>query len=294
MTDRRVAIAVAGEPGDFSFDAGGDWPLIEAACAEAGLTAVRCRWDDGEVDWAAFDGVVIRSTWDYLDRRDEFVAWARRVEQVTRLANPAAVIAWNTDKRYLRDLAAAGVPVTETAWIEPGAAAVEPAWPDYVVKPSVSAGAIGAARYRAGEWELAGAHIAAITATGRAALVQPYLHELDAVGETGTYLLGGEPSHAIAKTAILRPGTPPPDDYSLAETQVSTPRELDHGLLDVARRAVEAIPAGPVLYARVDTAPTADGPVLIELEVVEPHLFLAETAPSAAATYARAIAAWLT
>jgi glutathione synthase/RimK-type ligase-like ATP-grasp enzyme len=288
-----VAVAVAGAPGEFSFDAGGDWPLIEAACRDAGVEAVRARWDDGEVDWAAFDGVVIRSPWDYLDRRNEFVAWAHSVEQVTELANPAAVIEWNTDKRYLRDLAAAGVPVTETLWFEGGDHPVDAPWPDFVVKPSVSAGAVGSARYRHDEWELARAHVASITATGRAALVQPYLHELDAVGETGTYLLGGEPSHAIAKTAILRPGVPPADDYSLAETQVSTPRELDHELIDLARRAVAAIPGGPVLYARVDTAPTADGPVLIELEVVEPHLFLAETAPHAAATYARAIKTWL-
>jgi hypothetical protein len=91
--------------------------------------------------------VVIRSTWDYTTRRDEFVAWARSVEQVTRLANRAGVIEWNTDKRYLRELEASGIPVVPTTWLEPGAAVELPTAGAHVIKPSVGAGSLDAERF---------------------------------------------------------------------------------------------------------------------------------------------------
>ena len=81
------------------------------------IEPVAAAWDDPAVDWAAFDLVVIRSTWDYPTRRPEFIAWA---QSVPRLVNPADVVAWNTDKRYLRDLTDAGLPVVTTSWIAPG------------------------------------------------------------------------------------------------------------------------------------------------------------------------------
>ncbi len=98
---------------------------------------------------AGFDLVVIRSTWDYAQRRGEFVAWAQRVAQMTRLSNPFPVIRWNTDKHYLAELEAAGVPVVPTIWLEPelhlsGRALHTrfPAGGDFVIKPAVSAGSL--------------------------------------------------------------------------------------------------------------------------------------------------------
>jgi glutathione synthase/RimK-type ligase-like ATP-grasp enzyme len=289
VTAPTAAVVVAAD--EFSFSSGGDWPRLEAALTDAGIIAERCVWDDPAVRWDRFAGVVVRSPWDYLARRGEFVAWARATERTVPIANPAAVLDWNTDKRYLRDLAGAGLHVTETVWVEPGDTAEPPPWTDFVVKPSVGAGAVGAARYGTDDWAAAAAHVTRINATGAAALVQPYLHRLDEAGETGTYLFGGEPSHAIGKTAILRPGAPPVDDYSLAATQVSTPRPLDPDLVGLAQRAAAAAP-GRLLYVRVDTAPTADGPVIIEMEAVEPHLFLS-TSDHAAARFAAAVAGWL-
>src|SRR4051812_19950259 len=70
----------------------------------AGLEGAPAHWDDPAVDWSSFDAAVVRSPWDYIERRDEFVAWAHRTESRTRLFNPASVIEWNTDKTYLRDL----------------------------------------------------------------------------------------------------------------------------------------------------------------------------------------------
>jgi len=111
---------------------------------ERGLAAEAAAWDDPGVEWAAYDLAVLRSAWDYHARLDDFLAWAR---SVPRLANPAAAVEWNTDKRYLRDLAAAGVPVVPTTWVEPGGAWTPPAEGLVVVKPAVSAGGLDSGRY---------------------------------------------------------------------------------------------------------------------------------------------------
>src|SRR4051794_31679507 len=183
-----------------------DEPLLLAALADAGATAAAADWADPTVDWAAADAVVVRSTWDYAPRREEFLAWARRVEGVTPLHNPAAVLAWNTDKRYLAELAADGLAVVPTAWAaEPGElAAALGAWDgDVVVKPAVSAGARDTARFPAAEREAARGFAGRILDTGRAVMVQPYLTRLDGEGETGLVYLDGAYSHAFGKGALL-------------------------------------------------------------------------------------------
>ena len=112
-----------------------------------GAEPVPAVWDDPSVDWSAFDLAVIRNTWDYTARRDEFVAWAR---SVPRLANPAPVIEWNTDKRYLADLAAAGLPVVPTAWLADASDDL-PESGTHVLKPAVGAGSVDAARFSLGD-----------------------------------------------------------------------------------------------------------------------------------------------
>ena len=94
--------------------------LLIPALAALGVDAVPAVWDDASVDWSTFDVVVVRETWDYAPRRDEFLAWTRHVDDVSRLLNPPSVIAWNTDKHYLRELADAGIPVVPTSFVEPG------------------------------------------------------------------------------------------------------------------------------------------------------------------------------
>ena len=94
------------------------------ALARRGLEATPQIWDEPETDWDRFDLVVVRATWDYTERRAEFLDWARRVP---RLANPYGVIEWNSDKTYLRDLCSAGIPTVPTQWCEPDSAIVLPA-----------------------------------------------------------------------------------------------------------------------------------------------------------------------
>jgi len=268
-----------------------DSQLLLAACAAVGLDAEWRIWDDPVVDWASYDLVVIRSTWDYVPRRDDFAAWAA---SVPRLANPADVVAWNTDKTYLRDLEAAGVPVVPTRWLEPGGPAPGDGWTggwdEVVVKPAVSAGARDTARYGAGEADRARAHAAALLDAGRRVMVQPYLGGVDEAGETAVLYVGGAYSHAIRKGSLLAGGTGSDVD-GLWRPERITPREPSAAERELAGRALAAVPGGPdrLLYARVDLLPGPAGePVVIEVELTEPSLFLTAV-PAAADRVARAI-----
>jgi glutathione synthase/RimK-type ligase-like ATP-grasp enzyme len=240
-------------------------------------------WDDPAVDWQAFDLVVVRSTWDYHDRRDAFLAWARSVGD--RLVNPPEVLAWNTDKRYLAELPRA-VP---TKLVEPGEAYV-PAGREVVVKPTVSAGSRLTARFGAAEQDRAAALVETIHAAGKTAMVQPYLDSVDARGETALLFFGGSFSHAVRKGPILRPGAEPTPDLFAAEdlsARAATAAELELAaeVLAAVRERFGHVP----VYARVDVVEGDGGPLLLELELTEPSLFLAHGGADAAARFAAAV-----
>lgn len=294
----RIALATAAEFPDLDEDG----PVLIDACARCDIEAGPAVWTDETVDWSAYDLVVVRATWDYAPRRDEFLAWAERVAAATRLANPAEVLAWNTDKSYLRALSDAGLPVVPTDWLEPGDTFVAPVQGEYVVKPTVSAGSKDTNRYRAGDHdELAVSHVGSLLAAGRAVMVQPYLHEIDTVGETALLYFAGELSHAIRKGPLLTPAMAPVAGAFKEEEVV--PREPTAAEVAVADRVLDAMstvaPASraDLLYARVDLVPGHDGePTLLELELTEPSMFLVHDGASgarAAERFARAIAAAL-
>ena len=242
-------------------------------------------WDDPAVDWTAYDLVVVRQTWDYTGRREAFLRWAASL--AGRIENPAEVIAWNTDKRYLLDAQRAGLAVVPTAYLAPGAAAaVQDAGGAYVVKPSVSAGARDTVVFGPGAAEAAraAALVADIHRSGRTAMVQPHVASVDVRGETGLYFYGGAFSHAIAKGAVLERGADVVDD--LGFRQPVAPREPSGAEMDLAERAVAwlaerfgEVPA----YVRVDVVlGDANGtPQLLELELIEPSMWFAH-APAGA------------
>lgn len=255
-----------------------DGPHLIPALAAEGVDSTIAIWDDPAVDWDAFDLVLIHTTWDYIDRREEFVAWAR---SVPRLRNTAEVVAWNTDKTYLRELEAAGIPIVPTTWLAPGDAFAPPDHP-FVVKPTISAGARDTAAYPAGD-PRAQELVRQIHATGRSVMVQPYVRDVDEEGETGLLFFDGVFSHAARKSAILTIGRGVDHEMDLrafVSQRVATPEQVA-----LAERVLQRIPHD-LLYARVDLMP---GPVLIELEVTEPSLFLRH-APGSAARFAKAIA----
>ena len=164
--------------------------LLLGACREAGIEAEAAVWDDEDIDWDGFDLVVIRSTWDYKDKPDEFRAWTGRVGR--RLRNSAEIVAWNISKHYLQVLRGWGFPVVPTGFLEPGAcheqiAGMLPGEGQYVIKPAVSAGSTDTARYVAaepGDRERALGHAADLLGDGRTVMVQPFLASVETEAET--------------------------------------------------------------------------------------------------------------
>jgi hypothetical protein len=273
-----------------------DWPLVRAALADVGVDSVAVVWSDPSADWSSFDLVVANGAWDSIHDPDAFLAWvAARERDRTPMVNSPATLRWSLDKRYLRELEAAGVPIVPTSWVEPGGGEVVVAPPDgeVVVKPSISGGGHRTARYRPDEHEDARAHVRDLVASGRTAMIQPYQTSVDELGELGLVFLAGEFSHAIQKDPMIRRGVGPLD--SLIENQVVRAAAASEGQIDLGQRAIAAAEAllGPTTYARVDIVEGADGAqALLELELLDPVLFFPQH-PDAAATYARVLSARL-
>jgi len=268
----RVALATCAEipAGDE------DFPPLTEALSRLGVAADTVVWDDDGVDWATYDLVLPRATWDYAERRDEFLAWAA---SVPRVLNPLDVLEWNTDKeRYLTDLAAAGVPVVPTAFVPPGGTTEPPDRP-FVVKPSVSAGGRSSARFEPGEADAARTLVSRIHAEGRTAMIQPYLGDRR---ELGLIAIDGELSHAVRRDVPL----PAAGDREVLYLDEELGRaEATGAERDIAEAALACAPDPALLYGRVDLM----GDVVLELEIAEPSLYLTY-ADGAAGRFARAIA----
>jgi glutathione synthase/RimK-type ligase-like ATP-grasp enzyme len=271
-----AVITCAGE------DVDSDTPLLRDALRDAGVTADIVVWDDPSVNWSNYRLPIIRSTWDYAPRRDEFVAWAH---SLSRLVNPASVIEWNTDKHYLGRLAAAGVPIIPTTFIDRGTSGLFPTGP-FVVKPAVGAGSLGADRFLAAETNAARVHVAALHAQGRDAIVQPYIEDIDELGELALIFIEGQFVHAMNKGAMLN--VHELDRTALYRREQMTRSEADPDALAVARAALRAANATDLLYARVDLVSHQGQWLLMELELTEPSLFLSYS-PDCVETLVQAI-----
>lgn len=275
----------------------GDQPLVDALAA-AGARPAWVAWDDPDVDWRAFERVLIRSTWDYSHRRQEFVKWARRLG--TPLHNAPEVVAWNSDKRYLAELAAAGLPVVPTTFVEPGD---EP--PELngtvVVKPSISAGARDSGHFGPAAHAAARDLLARLSAAGRTAMVQPFQESVETTGEAALVYFGGDLSHTLRKGAVLPADQEAPQHEGLpgltaAEAMFDPglvrPAAASEGELALGAAVIEFLRGrfGHVpLYARVDAVRDRSGtPVLMEIELIEPNFYF-ELAPGAAERLAGAI-----
>ena len=279
----RVALATCAEVPDLDEDG----PALLAALERRGIEGVPAVWDEPAVEWRSFDLVVVRSAWDYAERRDAFLAWA---ESLRRVLNRPQVLRWNTDKRYLRELANAGLPVVPTRFLEPGDE-FEPPARRFVVKPAVSTGSRRSARYDADEAERAREHVRRLQREGRVVMIQPYLDAIDERGETAVVYLAGTYSHAVAKGALLRSGAAPGEALYLEETITGRDPTAEERALAERVMQARALPSSELLYGRVDLVPGDDGrPLVLELELAEPSLFLG-FADGAVERFAEAIAA---
>jgi glutathione synthase/RimK-type ligase-like ATP-grasp enzyme len=259
-----------------------DSPLVVDELARLDVEARLERWDDEDVDWESYDLVVVRSTWGYAERYRDFLAWAHAR---AHLLNAYDVVEYSSDKHYLGDLARRGFPVIATTYCEVGEDPVLPEGP-FVVKPAVGAGSIDAERFDAHDLAGAASHVAYLHATGRCALIQPYVTSIDELGERGLVFLDGEFSHATTKRAHLTVAAEERDG-DFRNRQVSPAVAEDDAL--ALGRALMSGRFADLTYARVDLVNTPDGWLVMELELVEPALYLS-FCDGAAQRLARAIA----
>ena len=282
----RIALVTTDHLGRFDTDL----PLLVEAAERHGVTAEVVVWHDPAVEWNRFDLVVIRSCWDYITRLEEFLAWA---ESIPHLHNGIDVLRWNTDKEYLRELADAGVPIIETRWnVRPGDDLGAHA--EWVVKPTISSGSRGAARW--GTPDEVYAHSKELQQSGQVSMTQPYVSSVDDEGETAMLFFGGEFSHAIRKGATLARGEGVRDDRNgRGENDQRTPTPDQQAVAQQALAVLERRFGRLPLYVRVDLVTGADdGPLLIELEAAEPFLFLDTVETEAADRFIEAVLARVT
>ena len=267
-----------------------DDDLLRAALARRGLSAVRVDWASHDVDWSAFRMAVFRTTWDYFDRFSEFSEWLARVEKLTRLCNPASVVRWNLDKHYLRDLAARGLPVVPSEYLERGQPASlrelldEKGWPEAVVKPCVSGAARHTYRVNRSTADEVQRLLDPLIAE-ESFVFQPFVADVVTTGEDTLVALGGRVTHGLRKRA--KPG-----DFRVQDDHGGTVHHLEPSAehVELAERVLAACDEVPV-YGRVDLVRLDDGRLAVmELELVEPELWL-RLHPPAADEMAAAIAA---
>ncbi|WP_394826020.1 RimK family alpha-L-glutamate ligase [Pendulispora albinea] len=279
------------------------WPAIAdddavaaAVLGELDATVVAAVWSDPNVVWSDFDAVVLRSTWDYFERLPEFLDWLNRMEAAeVRVWNPVPTVRWNLDKRYLLELAARDIAIIPTERLERGQrTSLEEVlrrrgWTRAVVKPAVSAGS-----FRTFRTSIAEAASAPGTAHHEDAfqrllaecdvLVQPFIDEIVDAGEWSFVFFDGTFSHALIKRTH-------PEDFRTQPQfgAVHTRTEPPAHLLERARAAMESL-GERCLYARVDGVVVRERFHVMELELIEPCLYL-DGDRAAAARFARAILA---
>jgi glutathione synthase/RimK-type ligase-like ATP-grasp enzyme len=244
--------------------------LLADALRDLGATVVAAPWDTVE---PARDGEVIclRSTWDYHLRWGEFRSWVLKFEMPGGMWNPPATVLWNADKVYLRDLALAGIALPRTRWFEPGErpaiGALLEEWGESraVLKPRVSATAFGT-HVVSRDRGIGEAEWAALEQSG--CLLQLFVPEIQSRGEISLVFLGGDFSHAVLKRPRAGDFRVQADFGGSLETVTPADPTVEFA------EAVLAAAGRPWLYARVDLVETAGGPVLMELELIEPDLFL--------------------
>jgi hypothetical protein len=234
------------------------------------------EWDDPDVDWTTFHSIVLRSCWDYHERPAEFARWIEHLALLDApLWNRPDTVLWNIDKRYLADLSKKGINAAPTVWLDRGSNANlsevmrKQGWKRAVVKPAISASAhrtwlVSVEEVLEKQSELADM----LSYTG--VMVQRFVEEITERGEWSFVFLNREYSHAVLKQ-------PAKGDFRVQEEHGGFLREDNPGpeLIEQAKRIMASV-EGPCLYARVDAIDTGRDLMLMELELIEPYLFLAQ------------------
>ncbi len=260
--------------------------LLQAALRRRGIVGERVDWSRADVDWSGFDGAVFRSTWDYSRRFGEFSAWLDRIAGRLPLCNPLAVIRWNADKHYLADLAAAGIPVVPTRFLERGTdrplveLLADSGWTEAVVKPCVSGGARHTYRVDGGNAADLDPLLRGLLQE-EAFILQPFQRDVLSGGEDTLMVLGGRTTHAVRKR-------PKEGDFRVQDDHGGSVERLlpEDAQVGLAERAMAACPLSATgmapAYGRVDLVRGNDGDwAVMELELFEPELWLRQHPPAA-------------
>jgi len=244
---------------------------IAAALEARGCTVTPAAWNGPFEPFERADLVVVRSTWDYFEEAEAFVAWLQRLEGVSGVVcNAPSLMLWNSNKTYLLDLAKRGAPLPPTRLSQPNVAALVAAMHELnlheaIVKPVVGAGASGLTIMRRDDRASIERAAAALKHPG---LVQPLIPEIRTLGETSCTFFGGEFSHAVVKR--------PKAGSILVQAEHGGRTErvtLIAEQLAVSRSMLELLPE-PAVFARVDMVFGATATMLMEIEVIEPELFV--------------------
>jgi glutathione synthase/RimK-type ligase-like ATP-grasp enzyme len=253
-----------------------DDQLLPPALETLGIHGEPVVWSNQRVKWDDFDAVVIRSCWDYHLRFAEFLAWLAVLEASgVAVLNSPKLVRWNAEKRYLLDLAQRGVATIPTMIVPRGRArdveplAIAEGWNHFVLKPTVSASGYETHSLRTPLDDESHTLVAQVTRLGDA-LLQPFVEEVSRNGEYSFTFIDGEFSHTTLKRAT--------DGEFRVQTEHGgsvEPVDATAALVDQAQHVLRALPETP-LYARVDGVARDDAFLLMELELIEPNLFLAE------------------
>ena len=250
--------------------------LFADALTARGSIVHAVPWSDPAAQWAAYDAVIVRSCWDYFLRPEEFHAWLDGLERDgARVMNDVRTLRWNADKSYLGDLAARGIPIIPTRWLARGSSAslselrAETGWSELVVKPTVSGGAHRTWRATPAAEATDQTRLAAMLRDG-AVMVQPLLEEIEREGEWSLLFFDGHYSHAVLKR-------PRSGDFRVQREHGGSlaPGAPSRAVIEAAERALRGVPHDErPLYARVDGCVVDGELLLMELELLEPELFL--------------------
>lgn len=241
---------------------------------EKGLNISKEIWNDERVEWKNYDLAILKSPWDYFDLIEDFYAWLNKIESLNlKLLNPLATVRWNTHKHYLQDIEKAGLKVTPSIFLTKGDEINLHQYFDsyktdqFIVKPAVSGGSKNTFKVIVANADEINEKLKALVEI-EDFIVQPFLKEIEQDGELSFLFFNGKFSHALIKKAVK-------GDFRVQATFGGTvhPQQPSDELIATAQKYIDQFAKG-CLYARVDGVIVNNEFVLMELELIEPFLFL--------------------
>jgi glutathione synthase/RimK-type ligase-like ATP-grasp enzyme len=250
--------------------------LVARELMELGISVQVASWSDPSVDWSKTGLAVLRSTWDAHTRAGEFQQWLLRIESLTSVCNSVNLLRWNFDKRYLIDLSARGISIVPSIYFEPQSTRLlsraDVPWERVVVKPSIGGSSHGVRKFDSRtELDALNDHLTDLLRS-KGALVQRFEQTVETLAERSLVFIQGQYTHAVRRVPFNRGNTPDTSDFD----HFATSEEIAFALQVLTVAGARDTP-----FARVDLLPSADALLVMELELLDPSLFLTRNPPAA-------------